>query len=109
MIEACRATSACGPKLAVDQIGSLCDDQGGGDQGGGDQGSVVTFEEGPARSVVIVRPIRRSDHRAGVNDEHASVISGSVAPETLGQHLVSLSRAPVTRGCADPGKRQVPP
>jgi hypothetical protein len=104
MIEAYRATSACGTKLAVDQIGSLCDDQGGGDQG-----SVVTFEEGPARSVVIVRPIRRSDQRAGVNDEHASVISGSVAPETLGQHLVSLSRAPVTRGCADPGKRQVPP
>src|SRR5258706_2217023 len=89
------ATSSCPPgdggiqaglglrsELAVDQVGGLGDDQGGGDQRPG-----VAFQQRPAGGMVLVGTVSGGHKRAGVNDQHywsrpnpsASISSASAA------------------------------
>jgi hypothetical protein len=74
-------------KLPVDQVGGLRDHHGRGDQG-----TLVALQQLPAGLVVLIGAIGRRDQRAGIDDQHL------IAPEPLGQHLISLS-------CAAPGSR----
>ncbi len=69
-------------KLAIDQVGGLRDDHGRGDQG-----TLVALQQLPAGLVVLIGAISRRDQRAGIDDQHL------IAPEPLGQHLISLGRA----------------
>ena len=55
------------------------------------------------RGVVLVAAVGGGHQRAGVNDQHL------VAPEPLGQQLISIGGTAPGRGRANAGERQPPP
>jgi hypothetical protein len=67
---------------------------------GGDQGTLVARQQLPTDRVVLVGTIGRRDQRADIDGQHL------IAPESLGQHLISLGRAATGSRTTHGGKGQ---